>query len=488
MTKKHINLMIMKLAMINLGIVIYMIGIFFIDKLEYMNDTNLDIIGFIFSWLGIIILILSIYSWYKVTDTIISPYTIFYIFFFLFNYGQPLLWAFGIHLDGEIGKTFLFGWNPNHWEVLKTQIISCISLIFFHIGALFYFKKENIFKLKKIDSNIHKSMRATGILMALISVLPTLYRWFKFYTISRVHGYGYLYNSGAVNQGGILFILELFFFPSLMCIWIGGFFNKKDTKLIYIIMSIYIMLCILTGDRSNWIAKLLIMLWLRHKNIKRFNKKEIVTFLILAYLGINILNIITSLRDLGINNIDIADIRTIILDDNIFIGIIKEMGSSMTIALIILRLINGDITLLNGKSYISTIINAPLSRVGNMIGIPAMNLDIWLMEQLNISWGPGFSMVGEALLNFGIVFLPIIMLLMGSFIGMIMFYNNKYDGYTKPIRTFVCAVSCSILFMLPRSSSFFIFKQLFYSVIFVVITILVISYLFKSNSYNLRKE
>lgn len=50
------------------------------------------------NWLGILVYIYAISTWKKKTKSrLFSLYFIFITFLFLFNYGQCIMWALGIH-------------------------------------------------------------------------------------------------------------------------------------------------------------------------------------------------------------------------------------------------------------------------------------------------------------------------------------------------------------------------------------------------------
>src|SRR5690625_2501433 len=107
---------------------------------EFKNNSSMI---FILSWMGILTSIYVFFSWYKLTGKFFSLYTIFMLFFFLFNYGQPLMWAFGIHQPNEIGQVGLYTLGkPMSSNLVYTQILTLISILMFHFGAAFYYRSE----------------------------------------------------------------------------------------------------------------------------------------------------------------------------------------------------------------------------------------------------------------------------------------------------------------------------------------------------------
>lgn len=105
------------------------------------------------NWLGIVLGIFILVTWYKLTRTILSPYTIFMLFFFLFNYGQCLLWAFGIHDSFEIGQAPMyrnFG-VANDADILKAQALTLICILMFHLGSVLCYKPRKKLYMKRLQ-------------------------------------------------------------------------------------------------------------------------------------------------------------------------------------------------------------------------------------------------------------------------------------------------------------------------------------------------
>lgn len=125
------------------------------------------------NWLGIFCYIFCIYTWQcKSKDSLFSPYFIFMTFFVLFNYGQPIMWAFNIHQDNEIGRGILYygtSYIPNEIDLVNVQLYVCLGMLIFHFGAMIFTKRNTVsmknYELNKIEiedqykANIKLSMR-----------------------------------------------------------------------------------------------------------------------------------------------------------------------------------------------------------------------------------------------------------------------------------------------------------------------------------------
>src|SRR5699024_6701750 len=123
------------------------------------------------SCLGILAGIYVLFTWYKLTGQFFSLYTIFMLFFFLFIYGQPLMWALGIHLPNEIGEVGLYTLGkPSSSNIVYTQILTLISITMFHFGAVFCYKSKTFIKQSTSNNTngINSQVTAKAIFYACL--------------------------------------------------------------------------------------------------------------------------------------------------------------------------------------------------------------------------------------------------------------------------------------------------------------------------------
>ena len=112
------------------AIIIAIIGYFaYITIYDSLNKDIVisDSIIFLLSWIGIICVTWFLYKWSKITNNIFTLYNVFLMFFLVFNFGQCLLWAFGIHTKKEIKPGLLYKVIPcDNTQIAIAQIIFII--------------------------------------------------------------------------------------------------------------------------------------------------------------------------------------------------------------------------------------------------------------------------------------------------------------------------------------------------------------------------
>lgn len=470
------NNIIIQLFTCILSLVLYII---FINLIEDINDYNFETVSVIFSWIGIFIFIYSVYTWYRISGNIFCPYTIFLTFFMVFNFGQCFMWAIGIHVTDEIGKINPYNVLPalSQVEILKTQLYVCLTIIFFHCGALFCYKPKNN-KIIVADNNngiYYKIMFIISCLIAVIVIPTTIYRAFNFLRVSLNYGYGALYYSDIVAQDGITMILEIFFFPALVGMLVGSKYSNKTTKFVYTIFFIYFALNFLQGDRGTWLYKLIALIWLRHSFYKKINFKIAIKIISIALIILYLVYALLPFRAIGFSNITIQDIiNSFSLSNSPIVQGFFEMGSSMTINAILLNV--GNEIWNYSNSFLVSILGMPTTKIPIILGLDLVLIDNWFSQDyLGINWGAGFTMIGEVFLNYGLYLTPFILIIIGYFIGSVLYIRNEDNIGNYPLKQFFVCTSLVALTGWSRGTSIMFLRNWFRGTLLIYLVIIIVS-------------
>ena len=309
---------------------------------QFMNNNNeYKLVIFILSWLGIFIGGFILITWKQISGKYFTPYTIFMLFFFLFNFGQCFMWAIGIHSPTEIGATALYpNWGTaNDLDIVKAQLLTVTSIISFHTGALYCFKKNIILSRKSIEIYNEKFLEnkykltlkiiyRVSFFVGLIVIPISIYEAFKSFQVAQIHGYKALYYSEhAQVLSGVIGILPNMFFSVLIGILVGSKFSKNARNFVYLVFSVYLVLNMLSGDRGSWIFKIVILIWLIHTYYKQMNLGKILVYLSLGTIFLYIVNSIVSLRNIGISYESV--LKSIDINNSPIVSGFFEMGGSM---------------------------------------------------------------------------------------------------------------------------------------------------------------
>lgn len=461
-----------------LSIVAYVAYIIIINNLKTNFEYSVHI--FILSWAGIIVYLYILITWRKLTHSWFSPYTIFVSFLFLFNYGQCFMWAFGIHNHNEIGQTIMYQFFgvASDYDIIRAQLLTLVSILMFHFGAvLSYISRmhKNIKSKKKEDRSSLNAIYISCFILSIIVIPVTLNNAFTDFQIAKQHGYIALYYSEfARTSATISGLLSIMFFPCLIGLLIGSKYNKKIMYFVYTVFAIYMIFYLLSGDRGEWVYKLIILIWLSHVCYKKINIKKILIYIIFGMVGVHVLDFIVTFRDVGLSNIDfIKALKSFSFENSPIISAVFEMGGSMQ-PTIVLQKYGWDVWPY-GNTYILAMLGMVTNNLIYFFDIPFELLSSWFSQSyLGISWGAGFSIIAEALINGGLFFAPFILIIQGYLLSTLIYIPKGSDYKEMPLKYFFSASTLNFFIGITRNELHIILKYWFYGVIILIIFIIAV--------------
>ena len=441
----------------------------------FIDDQN-----YWLNWLGIIIYLYAVFTWHwEKEDSIFSLYTIFFTFFLLFNYGQCIMWALGIGLDRGIGTgvvAYGTGVIPSVEDLINVKWYTCFCMLAFHFGALIFAKKNSIYtKLRWYESENPDADRNyllnVGRILSIVVVPLALGVKVVEVGIALTYGYNAIYYGDYATQSGYIQIILFLFFPVLVCLLVGSNFDKNTTRRVFIVFAIYSVLGVMSGDRGSWLYSLIILIWAYVQSKGTFNYRKLIKWIILATVGIYLLNVVTTARDGGgISDLTIQDFLSAFdTDESPIVDAFFEMGGSMSI--ITFFLIKGNGIYPYANTYLTAILGSISSRLLSMLGLKFVLLADWFSQDyLHISWGTGFSMIAEAYVNGGYFGGIIYIFIIGIIIGKVLCKcRDNQDVTNHPMKVFLALSTANILMGFPRAASYLIVKNFVYGVFVILV-------------------
>jgi len=469
MINKKVNLRKLNIFIVSItGLILFYI---LYPNLNLFTSSDAERLVFIFSWLGIIELIYIIKSWRNLTGRYLTLYTLFIVFFFLFNYGQSLLWAIGIHTEGELGKTNLYYYLsvPTNSDILKTQLLVLISGLMIHFGATLLKKQvtndENFHfsRLLPIDNKKQKILFDFVILLAPIVVISEYYFLIVNYQNAQIYGYTALYYNDDVSGANVIFkIFSRLFLPVLIGMLIGSGYRTNIVRLVYILFGIDVILSLLVGDRGGWIYSLILLIICHHYYYKKIRFKQTAIFTIMGVVLSYVSVAVVAVRNSGVS---ISKILNVInnSETNPIVGSIFNMGGTMKVTTVLTM--NGWDIFPYGNTFLYGLLIAPTKDVINWLDLNYKSVGGWFsQEYLGISNGAGFSIVAEVLINFGPYLLPFFMIIFGIFIYWIT--NIEYrNPNTEPLKIIFCIITTAVTINISRNVFNYIAGEIFYTTV-----------------------
>lgn len=467
------------LALIIASILLYMVGFIIFDNINKLSDHTIKNLIYIYGWLGITISAYILYSYKKLTGNFFSLYTIFCLFIIIFNYGQFVLWAIGIHYEGELGVTSFIRYMDNE-TLLRIEVITSSSILIFHIGALLSIIKtkrpsNKIKEYKILDKNNDcKYLKLICTIFLIVSSIVVIYDSYTNLGIALKYGYTSLYYGGYTSDNILTKYISYLFFPSMIGYLVGNKFSKKSFCVVGLIFGIYMLINLLAGDRGNWIYYAIILFWCYIRYVKKPSIKSVILYIVGGALILTMTSILVKFREIGFNNISARDIDEVIKNLKfIFIKPLFEMGQSARVLGIIIQDKLSE-SWMYGNTYIAGIISMVIPRMKVWLGFPDFYLENWISQTyLGLkNYGVGFSIVAEAYLNGGMLFYPFIMFLLGVFVGK--FTDVNINNSKKPIDMFFKISSTGILLTIARGSIELSLRKWAYGVILILIVFFIV--------------
>lgn len=427
---------------------------------ESVDQISLEMIAVfktILCWFGILFLSFIVLSWKRNTGKLLTMYTLFMVFFFLFNFGQCFLWAFGQHYENEIGSVNLYRvvWVPSDYDIVKTQLIVLVSAIMIHSGAMLSHKAPimspiyNANYLKKANFERILLFKFCSVLCPFAAFSEYYYQITNFIN-ARIYGYTGLYYNSEVQSVNVIFqILARLFFPSIIGLLIGSKYEKKYIRLLaYTLFGIDILLSMMVGDRGGWLYALILLLICHTVFYRKLRIRDVILIGISGYFGMVVLIAIRNIRNSGVTISGFIESLSGALLDPISSSL-TEMGGTMGVTTVFVM--NGWDIFPYGNSFLYGLLIAPTKRIISFLNLNYESISGWFSQSyLGISNGAGFSIVAEVLANYGPYLLPIIMIVVGIVIQKI----TDLDSCNKDIDVismFYKIITTSVIINISRN-------------------------------------
>ena len=438
------------------------------------SDYGMNVLGVV----GIVQLVYSVYSWKRVTGSAINPYVVFLCSAYVFTFGQSILNVFGKVTEGRaLTEEF------SAFYIMPAQYLTLIFLNFFHIGALLSCKKLKPQKGSDsqitMDDELNRRNQVTGIrrvgkLFTLISIVPYLVERVTIFYIVLVSGYGGIYEQQAkVGIFNIVSILSQYFIPGILCLLLVE--TSRSKKWLYLIILIFEAgFWLYTGGRSNGVIIASIILLYYHICVKPIRLKQAIIIAVAGFFFVSLLGVISETRSASKNDVS-SIVNQKLGTSNAFYEALSEMGGSMFPMITTMNLVPDRYDYKYGSSYFYSLTSV-IPNLGFWDLHPAMkygNMNDWLQDALDLNYGPGFSIVAEAYINFG-HFGFLMMLILGYCFGLI-FNINVRDKY-NPLLLVLSFVFCFLIIKTVRNSFLATVRSIFY---YILPIYLIVVYMYK---------
>lgn len=393
----------------------------------------------------------------KHTETYFTPGFIYLALYYIFQNGMLLLFAFSSDSNMNYIKKF-------EDQILNASVYSSISNVIAGYAYLYIVEKtRSIHKQKKIDKYSKQTIFKIGytgfILTGIVAVPLVLLK----FSVARSGGY-HAVRSFEESIPFIINFIEYLFVPfAVLCL---VYSTNKKRNIVFYTTLIWLLLTAFCGDRTVGLSGILILFFINLKcspNQEK-NKKGIFKF-ILILIG---LMIMVQVISIGRQSGDYSSLNS---DEGFLMHFISELGFSCVNLFSMMGVVPQSEGYLYGSGYIASFISGFIPANADPTGLIRTIMqyrdiaNVWIDQYYDFSFGIGFSLNSESYINFG--WFGLIMIF---FINYIVFYFLNYSNPQRNPSTFDIYISFVLLFLwctLPRRDSYYIWKAIVYSIIFI---------------------
>lgn len=418
------------------------------------KDTNTETLFFL-TWVNNVVFIIEVFYLVNRSRSFDSPVIFFNVLVFLFTSGQLLLFSLNI--------------TPIGYNVFRdVSVISSIDALRFSIPAYIFFSLGNSISINikqrrdlrryqlncgKDSGNLESNVRDWGIIFLLLGILPFSIVMGNNLIVVLSSGYSAYYEESA-RVSNVWGFFSYYFYVGILLIWATG--KAKIKKFCLFVLLVVIILFFIVGDRGSAIS-LLIALYMLNSQTKKYTKnsnKVILVFIVVIAMAS--IQVIADWR--SIVNLDYSFYKIIsrsLIENNILVSTLSNLGGTLFPLTKTIELVPSGRFYLLGGSYLTAVLYLIPSflRVGFLNDLDRMleysSPGSWLMQELSLSYGPGYTPFAEAYLNFG-RFGVVFMGFLGYFFAKIL--SISYFKENKNISIAMQALSFFLFSMSARAS------------------------------------
>lgn len=421
-----------------------------------------------FAIINILLFLYGLLIWYKEYKTFNSPCIYFVLACFLCWYGQIIVRGFNL-LPNSLIEIDLF--DVNSFINTGSFLTAGFNLLF---SGIIIFYKNNKLDIDYSKTQIeNKNLKIALTFVSLLLIILGIYGHYSelIKNIIQVIKYGYasLYDNKQPTSGliNILTNFKMFFWPGCLMLMISNKNNNKIYKFILFIACLDVVLCMLSGARSDALSLILTLFWLTYSEFKHLNFKKLLMYCLFVLVGIKLFNVINDFRISDDKSIKLFLSLLVSTNSNAIVDFLSEFGFNIFSLHHTMLLIPSTKPYAYGYTYFASIMAVvPSLLMGGYSFSKKAALADWLKNTLNMNYGPGFSILAESYYNFG-YFGIVCMFFIGGVIGTVM--KNVNNGDKRIVKVIIITILFYSNIFIARDTFLMVFRKATYTIIFPLI-------------------
>lgn len=337
---------------------------------------------------------------------LVSFFTAFIAFMYLFHYGQVFLAAY--FPDGEFDTVnYIIRYATDRTSMWTTIVVCVISINLMFAGGMLFSEyvnvrgqSGNVASNKKYSSSYMTCYYMGRILFAVATPLR-LYVDIRQLIVAMESGYTGVYSMQSIT--GVIGVVAGFWYIGIALIYLTSE-NDRAKHIFLGVVFIYITITMLTGNRGHQIVNMIGILLVVYMNSNRRMKLwKVILILVIGVVALLFLDVIFEMRHYSISYF-FSNFQEIVgesLEQNIFLETLSNFGSTIYTPYLVVEGYGDTITPFFGeailKSFASIVPDAFRT-------FKTINSEAHFTRMLGTTHAIGGSLVGEMYYNFGTLY------------------------------------------------------------------------------------
>ncbi|PRR81763.1 O-antigen polysaccharide polymerase Wzy [Clostridium vincentii] len=342
-------------------------------------------------WYVIFHMIVSLFCLYLSKVKLFSLSGFFVGFSYIFHFGQIMILAISENYQFTILN--YSRWLNSEWfkDAIELSLLVIMMVVLGMLLSPIPSSKKSFRVLEESD-NLYKKM---GWIILIISLPVRFIIDFQAIRTSAQAGYLAVFE---LEFSGVAYQIASFYVIGIVFLLIAYRKNIKKANLIFIITCAYNAISMLSGGRGRAMINILLVIYIFFTVVKKIRVRQVVTFFLIGYVVIMVLNALTTLRTEGISSVNQLFVAIRTSENNPFLRILEEFGGTIYTVYQSILYVPNQLDYSFGATYLYSLSQIFLNFNGllNDVGIAAS-------FSKNISDGSpmGGSYIGELYYNFG---------------------------------------------------------------------------------------
>lgn len=437
----------------------------------------------IYGILSIILGFVGIGIWILKIRKINVPILIFLILSYICWFGEVIIKTLNLKYSGTLMIDQMEEYTLN-----KTLFYSILGYGGLFLGAIVTTQKEKVKECYDSikDDNLRKAIIIVAIIMIIIGMPQFIINLIDKVETSMTKSYMAIYEYTASSPiENIINNLGMFFVPGIILLMVTCKKNQFVLNIAGFTVFINLVLSFIAGARGQAIGLAITFFWIYSTQIKKVTAKQMLIVIVICIIIIKSFSIISIFRVEREKNLStLTEAIAESEETSAVVSSLKEMGANIFSLYHTINLIPEHKDYAYGYSYFASIMAIiPSALMGGHSFSNGANLAGWLMETLDLSYGPGYTILAESYYNFG--FLGVLaMIVIGIIYSKIL--QNNVIGDKKVLYGAVVGIVLYICILTFRGTTLLIFRNYFYTILIPLIAINILKNTFKKNM--LRRE